>query len=125
MIYIYSKSKLQTSRRSAPPCLPKFCKAKLKRACNSSGIKQKGIAVVFITILVSAVMFTIAISINILTFVNQKISFNTVRSNQIYYASEGGIEDALLYLKNNPLGNLSYNYKFLLMNLSNCLKNKE
>jgi len=110
MIYIYSKSKLQTSRRSAPPCLPKFCKAKLKRACNSSGIKQKGIAVVFITILVSAVMFTIAISINILTFVNQKISFNTVRSNQIYYASEGGIEDALLYLKNNPLGNLSYNY---------------
>ena len=35
------KKILQTSRRSAPPCPPKFCEAKLKRACNSSGIKKQ------------------------------------------------------------------------------------
>ncbi|MBZ9572047.1 pilus assembly PilX N-terminal domain-containing protein [Patescibacteria group bacterium] len=59
---------------------------------------QKGFAAFFITILVLAVMFGIALSIAILTLGEQRISGNIVKSSQAYYTAEAGIEDALLRL---------------------------
>lgn len=45
-----------------------------------------------------AVVFGIALSISILTYREQKIVDNTVKSSQAYWAAEAGIEDALLRL---------------------------
>lgn len=59
---------------------------------------QKGFAVFFITILIMAVVFGIAVSIFILTYGEQKIIKNVVKSSQAYYAAEAGIEDILLRL---------------------------
>jgi len=61
---------------------------------------QKGFAAFFITILVLAVMFGIALSITVLTLGQQRISGNIVKSNQAYYVAEAGIEDILLRLTN-------------------------
>ena len=72
---------------------------------------QKGFAAIFITILVLVIILGIALSISLLTFGQQKISANIVRSNQAYYIAEAGIEDALLRLKQDPqMSNLSYNF---------------
>ena len=60
---------------------------------------QKGFATFYITILILAVIFGIAVSISILTLGQQKISQNIVKSSQAYYAAEAGIEDALLRLE--------------------------
>lgn len=60
---------------------------------------QKGFAALFITILVLAVIFGIAVSITILTLGEQKISRNIILSSQAYYLAEAGIEDAVYRMK--------------------------
>jgi len=71
---------------------------------------QIGFAAIFITILVLVIILGIALSISLLTFGQQKISANIVRSSQAYYIAEAGIEDALLRLKQNyQMAPLSYN----------------
>lgn len=77
--------------------------ANLKKQKNFSRLflkmkSSKGFAALFITILVLVVLFGIAISIAVLTFGEQKISSNIIKSSQAYYAAEAGIEDALLRL---------------------------
>lgn len=57
-----------------------------------------GFAAFYITILILAVVFAISVSIYILTYGEQKISSNIIKSNQAYYTAEAGIEDALLRL---------------------------
>jgi len=59
---------------------------------------QKGFAAFFIAILVLAVIFGIAISLTFLILGQQRISRNVVSSSQAYFATEAGIEDALLRL---------------------------
>jgi Tfp pilus assembly protein PilX len=59
---------------------------------------QEGFAALFITILVLAVIFGIAVSVTILILSQQKIARNIVESSQAYYIAEAGIEDALLRL---------------------------
>ena len=71
---------------------------------------QKGFAVFFITILIMAVVFGIAVSIFILTYGEQKIIKNVVKSSQAYYIAEAGIEDALLRLKNDMAWSSPYNF---------------
>lgn len=71
---------------------------------------QKGLAALFISILVLFIIFGIIISVATLIFSEQKILRNIIKSSQSYYAAEAGIEDALLRLKNNPgMSALSYN----------------
>jgi len=62
---------------------------------------QRGFAAFFITILILAVVFAISVSIYTLTYGEQKISSNVVKSTQAYYASEAGVEDILLRLAKN------------------------
>ena len=56
---------------------------------------QRGFAAFFITILIMIVVFGIAVSIFILTYSEQKITRNIVKSTQSYYAAEAGIEDSI------------------------------
>jgi len=56
---------------------------------------QEGFAALFITILVLAVIFGIAVSVTILTYGQQKIARNIVKSSQAYYVAEAGIEDSI------------------------------
>jgi len=56
---------------------------------------QKGFAALYITILVLAVIFGIAMSISILTLGQQKIARNIIKSSQAYYTAEAGIEDSI------------------------------
>lgn len=56
---------------------------------------QRGFAAFFITILILAVVFAISVSIYVLTYGEQKISRNIVKSSQAYYIAEAGIEDAI------------------------------
>jgi len=72
---------------------------------------QKGIAVFYLTILILAVVFALAVSISILTYGEQKISRNIVKSSQAYYAAEAGIEDALLRLVKNKKWSSSYTFQ--------------
>ena len=60
---------------------------------------QKGFVVFFITILILAAMFSIGVSITILTLGEHNISRNIIESSQAYYIAEAGIEDALWRLK--------------------------
>jgi Tfp pilus assembly protein PilX len=57
---------------------------------------QKGFAAIYITTLVLAIVFAVAVSAYIIAYSEQQISKNIVSSGQAYYASEAGIEDALL-----------------------------
>lgn len=59
-----------------------------------------GFAAFYIAILILAVIFIIALSISVLTLGEEKISRNTVKSNQAYYLAEAGIEDAVYRIKN-------------------------
>lgn len=59
---------------------------------------QAGFAAFFVTILIFAAVFAISASIFILTYSEQKIIQNIIKSNQAYYAAEAGVEDALLRL---------------------------
>ena len=63
--------------------------------CNSKFKFQKGFAAFFITILILAVMFGIAVSITILTRGEYRIFKNIVKSSQAYYTAEAGIEDSI------------------------------
>lgn len=56
---------------------------------------QKGFAAFFITILIMSVVFGITVSIFILTYGEQKIVRNIIKSSQAYYAAEAGIEDSI------------------------------
>lgn len=60
--------------------------------------RNEGFAAFYITILILAIIFAMAISVSILTYNEQKILKNTVKSSQAYYTAEAGIEDALLRL---------------------------
>ncbi len=64
--------------------------------------KDSGFAAFFVTILVLAIMLGLGFSITILVLGGQRISKNIVKSTQVYYIAEAGIEDALLRLKENP-----------------------
>lgn len=57
---------------------------------------QKGFAAFLITIFIFIIVFSITVSIFILTYNQQKISRNIITSTQAYYLAEGGVEDALL-----------------------------
>lgn len=64
---------------------------------------QKGFAAFYVTILILAVVFGIAVSISFLTLGQQKIAQNIVKSSQVYYTAEAGIEDILLRLQDSDL----------------------
>lgn len=66
--------------------------------CSNVKMREKGFAAFFITILILAVMFGIAISLTVLTLGQERISGNITKSNRSYYLAEAGIEDALLRL---------------------------
>lgn len=79
----------------------RLLKDKVYRMLQVSGFRfqeNKGFAAFYVTILVLAVIFALAVSIAVLTYNEQKIIQNVVKSNQTYYAAESGIEDALLRL---------------------------
>jgi len=60
--------------------------------------KGRGFAAFYVTMLVLSVMFVLGLSISILTYNEQKIIQNVVKSSQAYCVAEAGIEDALLRL---------------------------
>ncbi|MDP2864355.1 MAG: hypothetical protein Q8N73_01690 [bacterium] len=70
---------------------------------------QRGIAALLITNLILVAVFGIAVSIFALTYGEQKIIQNIVKTNQAYYAAEAGIEDALLRLSKNMKWSSLYN----------------
>jgi len=72
---------------------------------------KSGFAVLYLVILVLAIIFIFSLSISILTFTQEKISQNAISSVQIYYASEAGIEDALLRLVKKINWSSPYNIK--------------
>jgi hypothetical protein len=72
--------------------------------------RQKGFAGLLVTILITAVVMGIAASIFLLTYNEQKILRNVIKSSQAYYTAEAGIEDALLRLKKNLNWENSYSF---------------
>lgn len=70
---------------------------------------KNGFAALYLTVLILAVILAFSVSISILTFGQQKISQNITKSSQAYYASEAGIEDALLRLSKKMKWVNSYN----------------
>ena len=71
---------------------------------------QQGFVVLFATFFILIIMFTIAMSMGSLMFHRTVMAAHQVKSTQSYYASESGLEDALLRLRNNPqMSELSYN----------------
>lgn len=75
----------------------------------SSTTNKKGIAGIYITLLVLAMVFAMATTISILTYNEQKISRNIIKSTQAYYTSEAGVEDILWRMFNNMNWSSSYN----------------
>ena len=65
-------------------------------------INKKGFAVFFVTILVLMAMFGIVMNIALVAFFQAQIIRNITRSNQAYFASESGAEDALLRMRQKP-----------------------
>ena len=72
---------------------------------------KNGFAAFYLTVLILAVILAISVSISILTFGQQKISQNITKSSQTYYASEAGVEDALLKLVKKMSWSSPYNLK--------------
>lgn len=70
---------------------------------------QKGFAALYLAVLILVVVFSIGISINVLTLTEHKILKNITKSCQAYYTAEAGIEDALLRLSNNMNWSSHYN----------------
>ncbi len=62
---------------------------------------RRGIAGIYITLLVLAIVFAMATTISILTYNEQKISRNIIKSTQAYYTSEAGVEDIMLRMLNS------------------------
>ena len=73
---------------------------------------QKGYIVSFITFFVMIIMLGTALTMTFLVINRQKNISNDVKSTQAYYASESGVEDALIRLKKTPLMT-SLNYPLL------------
>ncbi len=71
----------------------------MKNFKNKKGkTTQKGFAAFFLTILIMVIIFGSAVSIFVLTYIEQQITQNIVKSTQSYYAAEAGTEDILLRL---------------------------
>jgi|SRR3989344_1135845 len=71
--------------------------------------QENGYVISIITIFVLIIMLSVALSMSSLIFYRQKISTNSVKSTQAYYASEAGIEDALMLLRDDPqMTSISY-----------------
>lgn len=68
---------------------------------NGRKTKQTGFIAFFITILIMAVIFGIAVSIYVSNYNEQKIIRNTAASAKSYYAAEAGIEDSVYRIKNS------------------------
>ena len=62
---------------------------------------QTGSAMLIMAILVMGLIFIIAMSITLTTLNEQRISNNSLKSIQAYYAAEGGTEDSLLRISKN------------------------
>lgn len=74
--------------------------------------KEGGYIVTLVTFFSLLLLLSIALSLSVIILYGQKISYNSVKSTESYYAAEAGIEDALLRLKKNPLMSvLSYNIR--------------
>lgn len=71
---------------------------------------QKGFAALFITLIILAIMFGIAMPLVVLILGQQRIVGNLTKSNQSYFVAEAGIEDALLRLKRGMKWNNSYSF---------------
>jgi Tfp pilus assembly protein PilX len=72
---------------------------------------KKGFAVFFITILVLMAMFGIVMNTALVAYFQSQIIRNVVRSSQVYYAAEGGVEDGLLRMRLRPTSSEStYNF---------------
>jgi len=72
--------------------------------------KEKGFALFYASILILAIVLAAVISISALTYNQQKVFQDIVKSSQAYYAAEAGIEDMVLRLENNM--NLPNSYTF-------------
>jgi hypothetical protein len=70
---------------------------------------QNGFAAFLATILIMAIIFGIGVSIFMLTYNEQKIIQNVLKSTQAYFSSEAGLEDALLRLASGKDWSSSYN----------------
>ncbi len=62
---------------------------------------QKGFALFYVTILVLAIIIASGMNVSVLTYNQQKVFQNIVKSTQAYYTTEAGLEDALLRLEND------------------------
>lgn len=71
---------------------------------------EKGIAALFLSVLVTAVSLAIGASIFFVTFSNTAISRNMVRSSQAAVAAEAGVEDAAIKLKAGQIFSSSYSF---------------
>ena len=89
----------------------KFCHQKRFLVSDFRFHKSRGFAAFYVTILVLAVVFAMAVSIFILTYNEQKISQNIIKSTQAYYTAEAGAEDALLRLADS---NMSWSSPYVL-----------
>lgn len=98
---------------------------KMKRKKIFPRNNQKGIAAIYLTLLILTVVFAMATTISVLTYNEQKLSLNIVKSNQAYYAAEAGLEDALLRLANDlnylPSYNLTIQNSNTVIEISNAI----
>jgi len=71
---------------------------------------QKGFAALFITVIILAIIFAIAMPLIILVLGQQRIIINLTNSTQAYFTAEAGIEDALLRLRRGMKWTDSYSF---------------
>ncbi len=81
------------------------------RESKKNKYREKGFAAFFVTILVMIVVFATATSIFILTYMEQKITRNIIKSTQAYYTTEAGVEDILLRLTEDMNWSTPYTLK--------------
>jgi len=71
---------------------------------------EKGYVISMVTFFVLMIVLSISLSVSSLTIFGQKKSTNFIKSTRVYYATEAGIEDALMILRYNPqMSPVSYN----------------
>jgi len=85
---------------------------------------QKGFALFYVTILVLAIIIASGMNISVLTYNQQKIFQNIVKSTQAYYAAEAGLEDALLRLENDMNLPSSYSFNVGTASVTNNISNE-
>ncbi len=73
----------------------------LNTKSKTKNFRERGFIAFFIIFPITAIIFGIAASVFTLTYNEQKIIQNIVKSAQAYYAAEGGVEDIILRLKKN------------------------